>query len=1491
MARLEASTIVDIIKSYDGKSCSGQEWTNETEPLLRLLPAGQQKLILCAKLKDFAKLRVATLPADATVNDILLFLRDNFRVAAPNPNEILDLQQSIGQSAQEYADCFQVMLAKVNSSHAGVINERLSRSMFVKGLLPSTRKTVQLLAQDKDLNGLIALAKTVESTSNTPNAEVLMLDRRLEQVEHLVKSRKRKATGRPTFNDRGDDDNYEDDENDEDDNRHDRKRIEKKTHYRPRCLYCNRMGHLARNCFKRNNQRAGFRPNRNNYQHQPRPQQVSMVASSASQLDPITSVLQPLQQSINSLTQQLQLVSQPVAQSANLVPPIPAIPVVRANPNSARQLNNADWQYIQVTANPNESLLSVLVAVGNQIAPLVIDSGCTTSVCSEAAVQRYRLQTKSTNLMNFKMADGNQYSSSQMARLPVDGWDAPLLFYILPIPFDFIVGLNILNTRAAVLDFEKRTLKLSGTLHHLVPMFAKREDTIFQISSAFAVHNPAELFTTLPECYPEEKSGNQIELNVNPSLPQQCLDKLNDLLNRFKQVFMEDLPVDHRANMAAHRIILTDQQPFKLRPYRMSPMQMVEARRQVDRLLQKRIIEPSVSPYLSPIVMVGKKDGSQRFCVDYRMLNKKTLTQAAHIPRIESRLQALGGNSYFSTLDLTMGYHQLEIHPDSRHLTSFSIDGSGESYQFIKLPFGMKNAPVIFSQQISRLISFNFAQVYIDDVIVFSKTFDEHIDHLEQVLNVLDKNNIILKPKKCHFGGTSCQYLGHSIDQKGVHPSNEKVKVVSEFPTIITKKQLKSFLGLASFYRRFVPLFAQRCKHLYALTSDGTPFTWSTTCQEEFDDLKKALSEAFLAHPDFTKPFTVHTDASEFCIGGAIHQHDVGSNKLQPLAFYSRLLTAAEIKYSVIEKEALALTFTIERGLELLAGRPFTVYSDNAGLVAIFKSPSKHNNRIARYALRLAEYSFIVHYIPTARNVVADFLSRYSIPIPGNDAVLVSTSSPPSPPSFFPWTIEERPNQNDLRYHQGQDARLSTLPSKPRFFIEDGIIFYKFIPAESDLVQKLPVIPRTLVPWILSLFHDVKLSGHVGYRKMLANMRRSVWFPGLTKAVKKYVASCESCQMRKHPAKKQTPLRPIYIPQPLQLVHADLIGPLPTTTEGFKYVLVIRDNFSRYIVLKPVKDKTAESICYRLVEFIGEFGLPYRFLTDQGREFVNKSNKLLCQVFGIQRSYTSAYHPQSNGTAERANSVIHNILSIYLKDVSHTAWNSIIPFAAYVLNTTVNPSLGFTPYQILFGHFPRLPGLDEPLPQHEQPADHVHDLLHSLQRIWKIARKNRIQSNQNMVNANQPSTQGSFAIGQLVRIFSFTRISNDDHKHNKWLPRWDGPYIVKEIVSPSNLRVTDSHHNLVVHINRVRPFETRNEDSKPLEEPEPQEIPLEVAVDPELVPGDYEVEKVITHKKVRGRTMYLVKWLNFPSSYNTWEPQEHMSPNALKAYNERIQSA
>lgn len=539
---------------------------------------------------------------------------------------------------------------------------------------------------------------------------------------------------------------------------------------------------------------------------------------------------------------------------------------------------------------------------------------------------------------------------------------------------------------------------------------------------------------------PLQSSNNQMQISIiNQKDKRERISKVIDFLrlNHLngeesnhvrglieKHADLFQLPNDKLGytQTSSHRIITTDEKPVHTKQYRFPPIHRDEITRQVNELIENDIIEPSVSPYNSPLWIVPKKPDSQgnkrwRMVIDYRALNEKTIGDAYPLPNITEILDQLGSAKYFSIFDLASGFHQIPMHEMDAHKTAFSTPFG--HYQFTRMPFGLKNAPATFQRLMDQVLTGLQGTelfVYLDDIVIYASSLKEHESKFNKLANRLRQANLRLQPDKCEFLRKEVSYLGHIIGEKGVQPDPQKVEAVQKFPRPVNEKNIKQFLGLAGYYRRFIPDFSKEARALTKLLKKDTKFTWGEEQEKSFEALKNTLcTEPLLQYPDFTRPFVITTDASNYAIAGILSQGTVGKDL--PIAYASRTLNSAEQNYSTIEKELLAIVYSVSYFRPYVYGRKFTLVTDHKPLTWL-NSVKDPTSRLARWRLKLAEYEYDVIYKAGKTNVNADALSRN--------------------PVFSTLPLEQEPKTTQITSDDDSDDVLYEPPQKPINQNKDG---------------------------------------------------------------------------------------------------------------------------------------------------------------------------------------------------------------------------------------------------------------------------------------------------------------------------------------------------------------------------------------------------------------------------------------------------------------------
>lgn len=785
-------------------------------------------------------------------------------------------------------------------------------------------------------------------------------------------------------------------------------------------------------------------------------------------------------------------------------------------------------------------------------------------------------------------------------------------------------------------------------------------------------------------------SNNDLFLNsLESSSDFMITDSQRRELDCMVQDYFKDIPSSLGCTDAVeHKIKVEGSEPIKLRSYPVSPKIQSYIDEELDKMLKEGVIEPSSSPWSFPVVMVRKKDNSYRFCVDYRKLNKITKKDAYPLPVISSILDKLRMTKYLSALDIKSAYWQVGVANESRELTAFSVPGRGH-YQFCRMPFGLTNAPATFQRLIDNTIGHDlepFVFQYLDDLIIVTPTFEKHLEILQKVFNRLRSAKLVLSKEKCKFCLPRLRYLGFMIDNTGLHVDPEKVAAILNIPSPTSVTEVRRFLGMASWYRRFIPQFATLTAPLSALVGKKRKWQWSEVNESAFNAIKERLVTApVLSRPNFDLPFVVQTDASGYGIGAVLTQiHDDGEHVI---SYISRTLNRAERNYGTTQRECLAVIWAIEKFRGYLEGYKFTVVTDHHSLLWLqnIKEPT---GKLCRWALRLQAFDFEIVHRKGRNHVVPDALSRL---LPDSELNLA--------------------NNNDTECNEGT-AKLSIITvqtkstdnwyNKMLTLVSENPLNYAQWRVENEQLYKYPgndknqeahdqlgwkiVVPKELRNQVLKECHDNPSSGHLGVHKTYFRVKDKYYWPKMRSDVAKYVRSCVICLEQKPEQKSPAGLLSSHprVSKPWQMISMDLVGPLPRSSNGYTFILVGCDTFSKFPIFFPLRKATARAVA-KIVEedIILFFGAPQFILCDNGVQFRSKELAEVVRRYGTKIIFNPVYHPQANPT-ERVNRVLKTMIRSYVKN-DHKKWDLHLKSFACAIRTAHHEVTGFTPFELNFG--------------------------------------------------------------------------------------------------------------------------------------------------------------------------------------------------------------
>lgn len=793
-----------------------------------------------------------------------------------------------------------------------------------------------------------------------------------------------------------------------------------------------------------------------------------------------------------------------------------------------------------------------------------------------------------------------------------------------------------------------------------------------------------------------------------------------------------------------------------------------------------------------------------------------TTKDSFSLPLIRETVDALWGARYFSTVDVDRAFWQIGVKEADKCKTAFIVDG--KLYEFNVMPFGSMNAPSTFQRLMDKVLAgltWKQCLVYIDDILIFSKTFDQHLKDIDDVLSRIIDSGLKLKPSKCNFADDEVDYLGFKLSGDGIQMQTKKIDTILKLQPPETNKNLFGFLCSINYYRTLIPNYGKLTTELYKLAeSSKRNCQWTPLAIEKFDALKEALVTApVLAFPDYNKQFIIQSDASGFAIGSVLLQEQAVDSpaKFRPIAFAGRKLTETEKRYSASERELLSITYAYEEFLSHIYDRDILIYTDHEPLVTMNKL-KKPDGRLGRLFHTLQDVKYKLEYLPGASNHLPDFLSR-SYPTDKADCNSIQLST------TINWEVEQSKDIElfkilDLIKQKAADHLWSKLKQGKRWihekrhlYISNGILKHS-----NDLV----VCPEHMKAKVLSMHHDSPFAGHRGTETTFNSVRQRYFWIFMPSEVKTFCQSCDKCQRFNYSTlHNRAPLKSIEIYKPWKLIGTDFMGPFKTSRRGNTHIVIAIDYFTKYVEGAATNGFSAESTARFIFDnIICRHGMVEQILSDQGANFEAKLFQHLCQLLGIDKLHTSTYHASGNGGTERVNKTVKPNLAKFVND-THDDWDMFLQLAISTYNCSYHETIKMTPYEAHYGRKPvlvadvifnnklepgtKLSDISEYVKLLKIQSGYIHEMVK--EDIMEAQTRQKTQYDK-FIQAND-----SFQPGDSVKISNF-RVKPGMSK--AFTPKFLGPYTITNKLGDLNYRISAPDLKTeVVHYNRLKHYKTR----------------------------------------------------------------------------------
>lgn len=1158
----------------------------------------------------------------------------------------------------------------------------------------------------------------------------------------------------------------------------------------------------------------------------------------------------------------------------------------------------------------------------------LLDSGATSTYVSPSFVNDHHVPTRllPTPMYAYNADDTlNATKITHEARITVtvQGHKSTEWYYVTDIGSKaMIIGMSWLRSHNPVIDWRAGTLEFTRcplSCHRHKPMKDVLDIALDNASTTTEYPTSEQIFALRHEVNAKDNISTTLAMENLKNKKVLTIDDIragpfSDYSDVFEEANYQDLPPHRQWD---HKIDLVPEWEQKAWKPRIYPLTYDE-QKELDAFLQENLkngrIRRSESPLASPVFFINKKDGKKRMVIDYRKLNDITVKNVYPVPLMDELIQKWKGCKYFSAVDVRSGYYNICMREGDEWKTAF-ITNQG-LFESLVMTFGLTNAPATFQAMMDSIfISYirrGDANPFFDDVGIGTTSDprgilsdeDFHIAVCREILQVFRENKLFLKPEKCLFLQKEIPYLGHIISGDGLRPDPVKLTGVRDWPVPVNVSKLRSFLGFLNYYRRFIPAFSHVAKPLNELLRKNSTWSWTSDHQAAFEKLKTILlDDVFLTHPSQEQPFLLETDASKHAWGAVLSQQQA-DGKWRPVSCLSKGFTDIEKRYDTHDRELLAIIRALEHLRHFLMGtkHPVTVLTDHNNL-NYFRTKQFLTARQTRWMEFLSKFDLQIRYRPGKQSQIPDLLSRRADHIPDNDTPEEKRTL--LPPSMFSNNDVAFPNNvaspsnvvlpNDIVLPN--DVVLPDNVALPeRIAAVENLDFHKELyiaQAQDPLLlsfnlkkesEKPPVgwskvedlwcyrsriyVPSSLRQTLFRVLHHDPSAAHPGRQATLFSIRNNYYWPRITQDVEEWVRNCDVCQHVKiYPRKPHGALKPFdSTPRFWSVVTSDLITGLPPC-KGFDAIWTATDKGGKMIHIAPTTSTLDSRGLYQLyLQNVWRLhGTQEKLVTDRGPQFASKFAREVNRNMQIETALSTAYHPQTDGQSERTNQDVETALRAVVS-FHQDDWVDWLPVIEFALNNRYKRSLNTTPFYANYGFHPQIGSL----PRVDSPVQSVEDFVRHLQQVQKDTKRSLEQAAIDMkrfYDRHRGKTP-EFDVGQKVLLDNADLAINRPSR--KLAERRSGPFEILERVGTHAYRLQLPKQWKNVHpVFHVSKLDLYHEDPDNPNFPSPP---------PDIVEGEaeWEVEKILDAKFTNRRLMYLVKWLGWPDSENSWEDERNL---------------